>query len=341
MPTLTVFCPYGLSNRLRVLLSGLVLAEASGRQFKMLWPITPDCAAPFDALFDNAWPVETTSAEAVADLPYISGWFGQMPDLLAATEPDLIVGHPALLTRSDKYPGHRDLELRCKALLDQMQPIPEIRGVIDAFREAHFRPAMIGVHIRRGDLVYQRPDAAGDPHATWHLLDRALKQLPEAGIMLSTDDGAVDPQTGRGRSDGVRDLFARHYGSRVIWTAPRSLDRRTTEAVQDAVVDLWLLRSTDYIIGTAASSFSQLAIWGRDVPHQMLTAGTAGYRRMEWLARRTGLYATIRALGRRQFGRDLPFPVLVRYYRGSPLRIAQRVMRRVAQGSSHRIEASD
>ena len=51
--TLTVGAGAGLTARLRILISGMALAEATQRQFRMLWPLTSHCAAPFNSLFVN------------------------------------------------------------------------------------------------------------------------------------------------------------------------------------------------------------------------------------------------------------------------------------------------
>ena len=93
-----------------------------------------------------------------------------------------------------------------------------------------------------------------------------LESTPEAGILLCSDDGALDPWTGQVKNEGVREQFTRRYGDRVVSTQPRTLDRKRPEAVQDALIDLLLLRLTDAFIGTRFSTFSELAIFGRSVP---------------------------------------------------------------------------
>lgn len=329
--TLTAFCPLGLCNRLRVLLSGLALAEASDRQLEMLWPVTPACAAPFADLFGGAWPVETVSAESVAGLPYLSGWFGRLPDLLTAPDPHLLVGHPTWLIRPGDYPGHDRLLARSEALFTSLQPILPLQRAVDEFRQRRFRPAMIGVHVRRGDHVRERPDATGDSALACAATDRFLDGSPDAGILLCSDDGAVDPGTARSTPGGeVHEVFRRRYGSRVVWTVPRSLDRRTPQAIQDALVDLWLLRATDSFVGTEGSTFSELAVFGRDTPSLLVAGATPGYRRLERLGRMSGLQAALVALGRRRTGRTLPFPALLRYYVGAPVLQLRRGLRSIS-----------
>jgi hypothetical protein len=65
------------------------------------------------------------------------------------------------------------------------------------------------------------------------------------------------------------------YGPRVVATVPRTLDREAPAAIQDAVVDLWLLRATQLLVGTRGSSFSGLALFGREVPHALVGGATA------------------------------------------------------------------
>ncbi|MBK8048540.1 MAG: hypothetical protein IPK16_16340 [Anaerolineales bacterium] len=189
------------------------------------------------------------------------------------------------------------------------------------FRERWFRPRMIGVHLRRGDFLRARPDVAGGTPAAAAAVDAFLAQLPDAGIFLCTDDGAPDPIKGTTRYEGVREWFAARYGGRLVLPTPRSLDRSTPEAIQDAVVELWLLRSTDAFVGTRDSTFSGLAVLGRSIPCVELAAPTLRYGQFEWLARRVGAHQFITALGYRHFGRVVPFPALCRRYRRSVLHL--------------------
>jgi hypothetical protein len=48
--TLTVGAGAGLTARLRILISGMALAEMTQRRFRMLGPLTSHCSAPFEAL---------------------------------------------------------------------------------------------------------------------------------------------------------------------------------------------------------------------------------------------------------------------------------------------------
>jgi hypothetical protein len=303
------------------------LAEASNRRFTMFWPLTPACAAPFADLFANPWPVETVDAAAVAGWPYISGWFAEVPDLLVAREPRLVIGHPTWLIRPGQFAHHDRLAARCRDLFAELQPIPSIQQTAERFRQERFRPIMIGVHLRRGDLLRQRPDVAANSDQALAAVDRYLAEFPDAGILLCTDDGSVEPDTGKTSREGVHERFHTRYGASVVWTTPRSLDRNTPAAIQDALVDLWLLRQSDCFVGSEGSSFSELALYGRVLPHVLVAGATPRYQRLERLARLTGVAAALRAHGRRQLGKDLPFPVLLRHYLALPRRWLGRMLR--------------
>jgi len=321
MRSLIVFCPLGLSNRLQVLISGLALAEASGREFKMLWPLTPACAAPFADLFANDWPVQTVDATAVVDLPYVSGWFDRLPDLLVAPENELIIGHPTWLLRIEQYPEHAKLMDRCRTLFADLQPSVSIQNQIEILKRHFIRPTMIGIHLRRGDLLRERPDMAGNTAQAIAAVDDFLVQAPDAGLLLCTDDGAPDPRSGRPTPrEGVRKKFIDRYGKRVMTPIPRSMDRASSIAVQDALFELYVLRACDFFVGTAGSSFSQMVVFDQEKPHLFAAGATPVYGWLEKVARYTGLYALLIKLGQRRLGQSLPFPALLRYVKLTSIR---------------------
>lgn len=327
--TLTVFAHTGLSNRIYVLISGLALAAASGREFRMLWPRTPACGAAFHELFANDWPVEEVDAQAIEHWPYT--WSRHIPippDLLAASADAVVLGSHQTLVRPDLYPAHAALAEPCLAYFRQLQPSAEIAAAVQTFREHHFCPTMIGVHLRRGDYGMIRPDMLDNTAAALAAVEEALRQLPQAGIFLATDDGAPDLRAEPTRVEGVRERFVGSFSDRVVWTAPRSLARSAPEGVQDGLVDLWLLRQTDHFVGSAGSAFSRLAVYGRNVPHAFCRGASPAYRRAVWFCRLTGVYWLLRRLGRREFQRDLPFPAILRYYRASPRRLLHSAFRR-------------
>ena len=264
--TLTVAASAGLCNRLRVLLSGMALAEVTGRRFTMLWPQTSDCAASFSELFVNPWPVQSVTHTDWMNLCQTASRERVRYDLLMADAPDLYFWTSHSLLVPQRFPVHKQLRRRMGELLALMQPTEDIMTRV-MFQSAEFHPHMIGVHLRRGDYRFSEPVMADNTEAAMQAIDAYLAQCPDSGVLLCTDDGAVDQYSGkRLPTEGVRAKFIRRYGERVVSTTPRSLDRREAAAIHDAVVDLWLLRRTDYFVGTVGSSFSGMAVLGRSIP---------------------------------------------------------------------------
>lgn len=313
--TLTVCCPSGLGNRLRVLLSGWVLAEACGRRFRLLWPLTPACGAAFSDLFGNPWPVEVLPGDAEHGLPFHRDWLHALPDLRGLDTPHLAFVYPGWLLDPGRHPGHAALLAAARGLMGELRPLPALQAAVDDFARQNFRERMIGVHLRRGDMMRLRPDVVGNIQPAMAAVERFLRRYPEAGIFLCTDDGAPTPEGDGTRDTGVREQFRQRYGERVVWTTPQSHDRRSAAAIQEALVDLWLLRRTDCFVGTEESSFSEFAVFGREhCPTCMVRGHSDAYHHWERLARLSGLHALLRRLGRRKYGHEVPFTVAFRYY---------------------------
>jgi hypothetical protein len=305
--SLTVGAGAGLTARLRILISGLALAELTQRQFRMLWPLTSHCAAPFNSLFVNAWNVETlaeSGAASVTRLPRFAA--KELPALLVSNEPNLARRHMSW----HEFPADSPLMARCETLMSELRPLDKIAEKVDRFREAHCRPEMIGVHLRRGDYVGLRPDKTHNTDKAIEATDDFLKQHPNAGILLCTDEEV----TNHSDDGGVRQRFAARYGDRLVQTAPSTYDRNNPAAIEDALVDLWLLRSTTALVGSDYSGFSELAVFGRDVPHRMVGDSSAAWKRLAWLSRFGLFNRLLRRLGRREFGAERPLPFLIEHY---------------------------
>ncbi|WP_129677468.1 hypothetical protein [Candidatus Chloroploca sp. Khr17] len=296
--TLMVASTAGLCNRLRVLLSGMALAEATGREFTMFWPRTKDCAAGFAELFANPWPVYDVTDEEWANRRHTFSRERVRYNLLTTDVPQISLWTSHSLLMPQRFPAHKDLQHRMGELLALMQPIETIIARVEAFQTEAFRTRMIGVHLRRGDFRVFEPIIADNTATAMRAVDAYLAQAPDAGILLCTDDGALNQYSGKAvPTEGVRARFVQRYGERVVATTPRSLDRREPIAIHDALVDLWLLRQTDYFVGTVGSSFSGMAVLGRSVPVTMcqlqhplrnllpLRYWLRGERPLKWLVR--------------------------------------------------------
>ena len=119
----------------------------------------------------------------MSGLPFYESWLGpELPDLLAETVPHLIVGCASWPLRPALHPTHAPLEAHCMKLSQELRLVPDLSAQVEAFQSRHFRPVMVGVHVRRGDFVDQRPDVTGDTTKVITAVDRFLELYPSAGI---------------------------------------------------------------------------------------------------------------------------------------------------------------
>jgi len=294
---LIAFCPSGLANRIRVLTSARAIARATGRELRFLWPLTPACRCPFERLFEAAPDVETVTAEAIAGRPYRG-----MPDDLLVDRPEdeLHVGFVSWLVRTEDYPGHRALMPALVAEVAALAPSASIRARV-AEVAARFAPEMIGVHLRRGDFHEVQPRFVDNADAALALTALRLRERPRARVFLATDDGAAT-RHGPPTTEGVQARFRAIFSDRVVSARPRSLDRSTPEAIEDALVELLLLRMTDLIIGTVGSSFSDLGAFGRRVPLCYAPGVTPRLDRIEGTLSRMRMRSALMALARLRLG---------------------------------------
>jgi len=306
--TLTVASNAGLGNRLRVLLSGKAVAEATGRAFAMQWKPTAACGCAFGRLFQNEWNVhEDTYFDYRKIYDLSNAPWQSFPDWYLLNDPDIFVFHHSFLYQTARFKHHRALEERAQQYMRALMPVDPLARRIEEFRQRHFRSCMIGVHLRRGDLMHHHPDTTGGFDLALRQTDAWLDKAPDAGILLCTDEGARNPFTHRATPvQNIRARFKGRYGERVVW--PESnLDRNSPQSIEDALVELWLLRTTQYFVGTSGSSFSDMAVFGRDIPFAQLGTPTESYRMlMRWL-KRVGLHSLIVRLGQHEYGREVPY----------------------------------
>jgi hypothetical protein len=103
----------------------------------------------------------------------------------------------------------------------------------------------IGLHIRRSDHVVSRNFSTTDRFL--EITNETLAKDPDFSFFVSTDDEPTK-----------KSLISTH-GEKIITNEISSYDRNNTEAVIEAMVDLYCLSKTLKVIGSHQSSFSQTA----------------------------------------------------------------------------------
>lgn len=129
-------------------------------------------------------------------------------------------------------------------------PIESLWSKICAFRDEHFCDRMIGVHIRRTDHVHA---IANSPDSAFFEVMDSYASDSQVRFYLTTDDFSTEQS------------FIQRYGNRIV-SRPKILGRDSVEAMQDGLIDMWLLSMTTEIYGSAGSSFSSVAGRIGDVP---------------------------------------------------------------------------
>lgn len=315
--TLIVLTQNGIGNRLRALVSGMAFAADAGRTFVLLWPRTSACGASFPELFQNGYPVVEAPPHFTDMTCFLSqssfdrGKIGLRGD----NDRHLMVSADYWLAPlNDRRTPNHYVETMAR-LFNNLRPVPDVATRVTTYFAEHFRPPMIGVHLRRGDFVPYMPKQSQNLDSAVLAVDHFLSRAPDAGIFLCTDDGAIDPATGQPTVEwGVRAAFQQRYGDRVISYAATSFDRSDPRAVQDALTEMWLLRLTDYLVATQASSFSGMAAFGRSQPRIVCPTATPTEDRVGALVAAVGLGWSVRMVARMHLGQDLPYPLAWRWF---------------------------
>ncbi len=122
-------------------------------------------------------------------------------------------------------------------------PIESVRNKIDA-ATTDFQD-VIGLHIRRSD--HETSKAISTTERFAEIIDTELVNNPNNKFFISTDD------------EITKIKLVESYGDKVLSNEVSSYDRNSSEAIVDAVVDLFCLSRTNKIYGSHHSTFSQTA----------------------------------------------------------------------------------
>lgn len=251
----------GLCNRLRAIASALVLGGHLNRRVYLNWQAEHSCNCTFTDLFrKNEF------------LDFTGGWRGKVRTMFLNRERSrLLIDQEKLheleyqipTTQFDKYrilyfpscfsdfiprdyPAERYVD-RVSMYLNKLEPI-------DLVLQRLFKlpPATVGVHIRRTDNTPAVERSRDDDFI--RAMKAHLSGRPETHFYCATDDLEVEKH------------LVEIFGDRIISFPKTSYDRNTREAIQEALVDLLMLSSTESILGSWWSSFSEYASLFNRIP---------------------------------------------------------------------------
>ncbi len=138
---------------------------------------------------------------------------------------------------------------------------PYIQSRIDSFKNRKFSTKNIGIHIRYTDRK--------NPFEQYpKIIDKILINEPDASIFLATDNR------------NVQSFFDKNYGNKMIFTEKWFPDSKSNveqlhlhpdcpdklENAIQALVDMYLLASCDYLVCNCTSSFAVVAELISDIP---------------------------------------------------------------------------
>lgn len=244
---------YGLCDRLRGLACGLAWTKANRMRLLYGWSANAKCPATYESLFT-----------------YPAGVCRDPKDIPALPPRSVLISMPSNVTPwefwgrlvpcgLDHGPYHSldSFKEAWRSEIRSFKPVDAVRQNIDAcLAIAHGNP-LIGIHVRRTDVV-NHPFRKEITSANLAMHDIALldevrheaRVNPHACFYLASDDHAAFLRwSGWLATDGIR--FISHDKA---WK--ESL--RQTD-VRDAVVDLWMLGHCQLVLGTVTSGFLMIA----------------------------------------------------------------------------------
>ena len=245
----------GLCNRLRVLISASYLAERFSRELVLCWRPNHSCGARFRDLFTN--PMTETDALPEYPLPHKGSSRDVLARAIQSPEPVVCVSECHWLV-ADKD------QRKCVSHFIKLHPVNTVTQVVDEFA-AKFCGHTVGVHVRRGDFAGQ---LSRNHNLKLPALGRYFSYLDKwrGTIFLATDGG-----------EEVVEAFRDRYSDRLLIYSKHCPGRNTPQAVQEALVDMYLLQRCQAIIGTRYSSFSELAWCITKTPHAKVSEREVGF----------------------------------------------------------------
>lgn len=252
----------GLANRMRAIASAVVAAEQLERTLRIGWKVDPGIqTAAFRDLFDVA---ALPPWIGIVELGRNPGLWNEAPEVNSATDWELfLVGNAAgpVITFKSWAAFFEPYTASWLRHLRSLRPTAEIAAAADAIlAPIPEGTPLIGIHIRRTD---HRRSIIHSPSAVfWQAMRAALVADPSTMFYVASDD------------ERERAAAKNQFGANVICGPATLPGRSTVEGCQGALVDFLCLSRCDRIIGSAGSSFSEIAAAYSGCPLVVLSSPT-------------------------------------------------------------------
>ena len=227
-----------MANRLRAMISAICWAEDRGLSLHVIWSANdPACMARFETLFERS----SLPRWVTVDMGPMMG------EAITVLSPDDMAAHAdAIKIRSYGHFYQKD-PVRWLRYLRALRPVTS-----NVPNHPFFTQKAIGVHIRRGDHMKARERSPASAFI------KAMDAEPADTVFVVATD-----------SNTEKALINERYKGR-IWFPATSLSRMTQKGMDDAVSDFMALARCKRILGSYASSFSELAALYGDVPLEVV-----------------------------------------------------------------------
>ena len=227
----------GLGNRMRVTLGASRYAAHRGLPFLYVWPSTPQFEPQLTELWEWSSGVKLPRALSRA-AGRITGYEGH--DLRELGSRRIIqIRTGAELILPDGAGDWRD-DLRA------LVPVPEIADVVTTLHREQFgNEPYVGVQLRVHDVSHAKTKDTSPVDWFTDRMRLLLAERPETRFYISCDVLEVKEQILRDFPTASAHVVSARYNS--------------TAAVRAAIVDLYLLASSSYMLGPHFSSFIEMA----------------------------------------------------------------------------------
>jgi hypothetical protein len=244
------------------------IAEKTGRECMLYWPVNDQLMCPFDALFANFTVMTEQDLHLLLRTEYTvkvyNAWREQAPlfvDIAADGDPaaDIVVIKSWCYPRFAGEAAGTEFSQKIQQQLLKLTPHPEVLAEVDAFP---LPPACLGVHVRRGDHPDFFSDSQDEHFVT--IMEAVVASDPTVQFFLATDVLAVEEK------------FKARFGERIVTFPKLGRGREDVRGGREALIDLLLLSRTAAVLGNAASTYSFTASLLGNIPLRLATAKTAG-----------------------------------------------------------------
>lgn len=256
----------GLANRLRMHCLTYAYALKTQRKLVVNWQRNTNCYATYHDLFIDGTP-------SLTSLPPWERWYFRFvkrfdvssfkADVLSdgCIVEDLVDLPTRVVDMSniDAFSGRRSrLGIYHTRAIKSLIPRTEIIQRVDRFL-CHFKSSStVGIHVRLGDFVSKYGDTM-PPIERYVAIIQRISELRSNTVFILVSDGdeeALVPLLDTGK----------------CVMRPKANTRTTIEGMQDALADLLILATTDFVVSTPYSSFGGFAAMFGDKPIVRATA---------------------------------------------------------------------